>query len=427
MQIVLVDPSKSFRAVLKSVLSESPVEWVEFTRVDQLNAWLQENSADIILTAKELEDGSFRDIVRFVRSRSRREYVPIYLFSSDSSEELLTEAFALGVTDVFEKQQVALIVNLLKGLAFFSDIARGGKVLLVEDDTAVSMLYSRELGRAGLEVVAAEGSTEALAILEDTEVDLVVTDLNLKEGELGQHIVRSVRRSQSRIEGRTPILVLTGSNDDQHKTGLFFLGADDYLVKPVDTRQLVVRCIQLIEKYRIHKQLREQMESYRTQALYDSLTGCHNRYGFLENAVLFVERCRREKISLAVLYIDLDNFKTVNDTLGHDTGDRVLTMASELIRGELRGQDLLTRWGGDEFVVLLQLHGEDQAYARAVAENLLSGFAEQREALHGVGCSVGLCRGSPQSMDALMDMVDRADTALYESKRGGKGRVSVAD
>ncbi|MDX1270176.1 MAG: response regulator, partial [Oceanisphaera sp.] len=177
MLIALIEPSKSFRAVIKSVLAESSVQWSEFAAVAELRDWWPGHRADMVITAKELPDGTYLDVLQVVRVQAEGEYLPVYLFSSDESERLVSEAFAHGVTDVFEKQRIGDIVHLLRKLAFFSEFTQGARVLLVEDDPAISLYYAQQLGQAGLDVLTATGSQEALAILDKEPVDLVITDL----------------------------------------------------------------------------------------------------------------------------------------------------------------------------------------------------------------------------------------------------------
>jgi diguanylate cyclase (GGDEF)-like protein/PAS domain S-box-containing protein len=161
-------------------------------------------------------------------------------------------------------------------------------------------------------------------------------------------------------------------------------------------------------------------EELRRAALIDPMTGLLNRRGFVEMAAREVARARRDRANLAVIMFDLDHFKRINDTRGHAVGDRVLATVARIVRQNLRGMDVGTRWGGEEMLVLLP--GTDAAGARVVAERTRSTVAALLEpGLPSVTISGGIATWEPgEGIDAT---VARADRALYEAKAAGRNRV----
>lgn len=165
---------------------------------------------------------------------------------------------------------------------------------------------------------------------------------------------------------------------------------------------------------------RSQISRERERAILDSLTGLHNRRAFLEVGVAEVNRAKRYKHPLAVIFIDLDNFKSLNDTMGHDAGDAALRMTAEALGGSLRASDCVARLGGDEFAVLLP----EVAFDSAVETGRKLSFAVNAalDSFAPVKCSLGVAWFSGTD-HSFTDMVKAADKLMYEAKAGGKNAI----
>lgn len=170
--------------------------------------------------------------------------------------------------------------------------------------------------------------------------------------------------------------------------------------------------------------MEEQNEALSHLAVTDRLTGVSNRQGFFDLAEAAYQSGSRQKSPLAVLFIDADRFKAVNDAWGHSFGDRVLRQLSEIIRACLRSSDLCCRYGGEEFLILLPQ--ADQAAAEAVAQRIM----EQVRALRFSDCpdfhctvSIGISAGTPSPAHHLEDFISDADCAMYQAKQTGRDRV----
>ena len=167
--------------------------------------------------------------------------------------------------------------------------------------------------------------------------------------------------------------------------------------------------------------LRESRDDMRAMAVTDPLTGCYNRRFLEEVETHELHQHRRYGLPLSVLYIDIDQFKTINDTLGHDTGDKVLQAVGHILRTHTRQSDYVLRWGGDEFLVLLSA---DEASARAKAHDLRRAFLESaivRDLPDEVDVSIG-CVAVPPDTERLAPLIDQADREMYRLRRGGTGR-----
>ncbi len=298
--------------------------------------------------------------------------------------------------------------------------------ILLADDSRTSRKYlSRVLEGWGYDVVqCADGREAYLALRAVDAPHLAILDWIMPEMD-GIDVCRRIRAEQ--VQSHTFIYLLTARTSDEDVMAGLEAGADDYLTKPANLAELRVRLRNGARVVQMHLQLMEARETLRTQAMRDPLTGVWNRRAFVDLAGAQLERSRRTASPMAVMMVDLDHFKRVNDRHGHAVGDVVLKEAARRMGEALRRGDELARYGGEEFVVLLpNCNGPG---ARLVAERV-----RQRVARGGVdigGCalpvtaSIGVAclRGD----DSLESLVGRADEALYRAKRAGRNQISLAD
>jgi diguanylate cyclase (GGDEF)-like protein len=284
--------------------------------------------------------------------------------------------------------------------------------------------------RSGLfeEVILAAGGAEALELLRGDEpprVDLVLCDLMMPEIDgfgLLAHLVDDPELCA------VPVIVLTGQEAVDQKVRALEAGAADYLVKPFHDAELLAR----VRVHRNLKKLRDELEDanarLRELVVRDPLTGVFNRRQWDSHLARELERCRRHQRPLAVLMLDLDHFKAINDRHGHAVGDQVLTAVAERLRRGIRGPDTVARYGGEEFSVLLPEACADEACI--VAERLLATI-RTLEVPGAPGLAVRASAGvaappagtpCPEDAEALMAAADRA---LYEAKRTGRDRYCV--
>ncbi|HLH91767.1 MAG TPA: PleD family two-component system response regulator [Xanthobacteraceae bacterium] len=306
-----------------------------------------------------------------------------------------------------------------------ADTGKGGRVLVVEDrkgsyERLQSMLANEH------EVEVEPDPADALFRVADGGYDMVVVSLGLENFD-GLRLcsqVRSLERTRT-----MPILAIAEAEDSARLMRGLEIGINDYLIRPIDKNELLARVRTQIRKKRYTERLRDNVQMSIEAAITDPLTGLHNRRYMETHLATLVEQAQARGKALTVLVLDIDFFKAVNDTHGHDAGDDVLREFAVRLKKSIRGIDLACRLGGEEFVVVMP--DTDMAVATMVAERLRRRIAADAfpiargERKVEVTISIGLAALSGAD-DNAANVLKRADQALYKAKRDGRNRV-VAD
>ncbi|HEY1493754.1 MAG TPA: diguanylate cyclase [Candidatus Solibacter sp.] len=308
------------------------------------------------------------------------------------------------------------------GLLALCDTHRPMRVLAAEDNLVFQSMLKTMLTRWGYEAVMARDGNEASNILAGKDAPrLAVLDW-MMPGIDGVEICRRIRSANR--EPYVYILLLTARTESQDLIEGMDAGADDYLTKPFNAQELRVRIRAGRRILDLQEELLQAREALREQATHDGLTGLLNRTSILEKLDDELSRAARDGSSVSVLMVDLDRFKSVNDTQGHLAGDAVLREASSRLRSASRRYDSVGRYGGEEFLVVLP--GSEAPAATLQAERLREAIAgtpfraDSRPL--GMTCSIGLACSSHCAPEVL---IREADDALYLAKANGRNRVVV--
>lgn len=299
------------------------------------------------------------------------------------------------------------------------------KLLLVEDVLAYARALRVLLRGNDEESVTlhhVETLAGALVALEHEPWDCVLLDVHLPDAEGIECVDRLRARDSS-----TALVVLTGYDDRELALEALRRGAQEYAVKGEHAPEDLLRIIRhAIERNRLVNALNEQRTREVRAAHHDAVTGLPNRQLLAERARDLLGQSVRDGMSAALLYLDLDGFKAVNDRHGHDAGDQVLAAVARTLLESVRSPDVVARVGGDEFVVLLASVNDAQEAERA-ADRIVQRIGELRE-VGSIAVAIGASAGValfPAHGERLEELVSRADAAMYAAKRGGKNAVRV--
>ena len=286
------------------------------------------------------------------------------------------------------------------------------KVLVVEDSKTAGALIRRTLSEAGMESLAITRPQDVLTALASFQPDLVLMDMYMP-GCTGVEVTRVIRQHAEFLS--TPVVYLSGDSNVALQVDALRLGGDHFLTKPFNPVILNAVVKSKIDRYR----------TLRRTMLHDSLTGLLNHTTSKQQLQSAINAARLDGSGLCVAMVDIDHFKSVNDTYGHPMGDHVIRSLSWLLKQRVRKTDAVGRYGGEEFVVILP--GSQAEQAHAVLDRIRGDFSRIRHPVDDGWFSSNFSGGIAQ-WNADLDseaLLKRADEALYQAKRGGRNRVQI--
>lgn len=305
------------------------------------------------------------------------------------------------------------------------------KILLVEDSATQAKTTKDFLEKSGYEVVWAENGMAAFKLAKTKQVDLVLLDRVLPDMD-GNEVCRWLKLDHD--TRMIPIIMLTVKDSTKDKITGLESGADDYLPKPYNEIELNARIYAALrtktlqdELRRKNRQLEDMLTRVETLAITDPLTGLFNRRRFENILELEYKKTQRYQTPLSCLMIDIDHFKSINDTYGHHTGDAVLKEVALIIQRNIREVDTAARWGGEEFVVLMPTITHELAISPATRIlKAVAGHAFPDITGRTVTVSIGIAGVPKPGVETGEMLVHAADLAMYEAKKMGRNRFEIA-
>jgi diguanylate cyclase (GGDEF)-like protein len=300
------------------------------------------------------------------------------------------------------------------------------KILIAEDDMLSRMMLGKILERAGYEVIAVNDGVRALSALDtDDSPRLALLDWMMPEKD-GVEVCRAIRCCRERAY--TYLILLSSKEAKRDIVQGLEAGADDYLTKPYDEEELRARLRAGERILELEDRLVEARESMRFQATHDPLTALWNRGVIAELLSHEIERSRREKSCTVIMLCDVDHFKQVNDRYGHGTGDDVLKELAQRLQHSVRSYDMVGRFGGEEFLVILNKCDPCSALTRA--ENLRAAISKKpfqtRSGPLDITISVGVALSTHFKNKTLDEILAATDAAMYAAKSAGRNCVRTA-
>lgn len=300
-----------------------------------------------------------------------------------------------------------------------------GQVLLVDGRANSQERLSRTL-KPIADVVSMSDPQAAVFEAAESVFDLVIVNANFDDYDPLRLCsqLRSLERTRY-----VPVLLIAEQGADEMVVRALDLGVNDYIMRPVDPNEFIARTLTQIKRKRYNDSLRKSVTQSIELAVTDGLTGLHNRRYLDNHLKLLIDRATARGRALSVCVTDIDRFKNVNDTFGHDAGDEVLREFAKRVRSTVRGADLACRYGGEEFVVIMPETSPE--LAMSVAERLRAAIEEKPFHLSATGQAISITASLGLSFmligaDTPEALLKRADNALYDAKRSGRNRVVAA-
>jgi len=300
------------------------------------------------------------------------------------------------------------------------------KVLIIDDSPVSRKLVELPLAKKQYKLIFAKTGQESTKLFEEQRPDLVILDWGMPNLS-GEEMCRRIRASSR--DSYCYIIVMPGGTGSDCLVAALNAGADDYLTKPFHRGELMARVAVGIRSIELHRQLKTKTMLMERLALTDALTGLPNRRAIETWAAGQLSGAARHKFSCWVVVADLDHFKQVNDTFGHDAGDAVLQRFSKILKANTRTSDLCGRLGGEEFLLVLTYAAKHDALA--VVERIRTQLDRTPFTFGGctmrVTASFGLAGFEGHQKPSIFSKLQAlADEALYAAKRAGRNRVELA-
>ena len=451
-RVLVVDDILANVKLLEARLSAEYFDVLTARSGEEALSVLQAERVDVVLLDVMMPAMDGFEVCRRIKSSSKTMHVPVIMVTALDQTSDKVQGLEAGADDFITKpvDDIALITRvknlarlktlndeMLLRMATGAQIGGlpgatiawpktecGGRIMVVEDNERVAKRIVAMLGK--LHEVHVESYVQvALACLASQRCDVLIVSLNLAAAD-GLRLcsqVRSLERTR-----HLPIVVVVQPGEEARLLRALDMGVNDYLTRPVDRNELLARVRTQIKRKRHSDYLRDRLDESVELAVTDALTGLHNRRYMETHLVALAEQAGATGRPLSLVLVDIDNFKSINDTYGHEAGDSVLRQFATRFRRNTRSIDLACRIGGEEFVIVMPDSGLERACQ--IGERLreciaAEPFQADAETSLKVTASVGVATlEQPQgSLDALFK---RADQALYVAKRGGRNRV-VAD
>jgi diguanylate cyclase (GGDEF)-like protein len=301
-------------------------------------------------------------------------------------------------------------------------------ILIIDDSRLIREMLRDILQPAGYRIIDAESGKEGIAIARRSRPDLVIIDI-VMPGMDGIDACRILNKGSD--TSGIPVIILTvRASTADIKAGLE-AGAVDYITKPFNADELLARVNSAFKIKEFKDQITSLKLRFKEITSTDDLTGLRNAAYFWDYLGRKVKKAAKKEAPLSVVIVDLDNFKTINDSFGHIFGDEVLKEAAQILKTALGKKGLIARYGGEEFVAVLPNIGGDRAFA--VAEKMRQSLAEREFSREGktfsisTSCGVATMVHDPRGQtNEPISLFERADRALYEAKTAGKAMTMVA-
>ena len=449
-RVLVVDDVAANVKLLEARLSAEYFDVITAMSGKEALAICERAECDVVLLDVMMPDVDGLEVCRRLKSNPATHHIPVVMVTALDQPSDKVRGLEAGADDFLTKpiSEVALIARV-RSLARLkmvtdelrmrvltsrdigiespereavADTGRNGHVLIVEDRPASYERIAAMLAKEH-QVEIETDPNQAVFHAADGNFDLLIVSLGLENFDALRLCsqVRSLDRTRN-----LPILAVTEPDNNARMLRGLEIGVNDFLIRPIDKNELLARVRSQVRKLRYTERLRDNVQMSIEMAITDALTGLFNRRYMESHLGTLIEQATARRKPLSALIIDIDFFKAINDTHGHDAGDDVLRDFALRIKRSIRGIDLACRYGGEEFVIVMP--ETDVAVAAMVAERLRRRIAsepfpiQQGASAIPVTISIGIAalRGDDDTAAALLK---RADQALYRAKRDGRNRV----
>lgn len=411
-KILIIDDDK----IVSKIISQTATKKLDiacqtaYTLAEAQNLLSQPDCCyELAVVDYTLPDAPSGEAIDYVVSQKIPCIVMTASYDTDIRDKMLTKPIIDYIVKRGTKELDYLISEIKRALS-----NKNVKALVVDDSSLYRDKIAELLKSQLINTFVAKNGIEAMQIIEQhPDIKLVITDYNMPEMD-GYELLLHIRKQYKK--DRMAVLIASGFVGQDVIPKFLKSGANDYISKPFNVEDFVCRVNMNLEMLNL-------LETLRALSQEDPLTGLYNRRFFFEAGTAVHATAIRNKIPLAVYMIDIDYFKKINDTYGHDCGDIVIKTVARLLKDKFkRKNDIVARFGGEEFCVITTYAQKEllKAFSEELREAIASSSINCKEQSIKITCSVGVCS---EVNNSLEEMIKRADDYLYQAKHSGRNRV----
>ncbi|MFW6366509.1 MAG: diguanylate cyclase [Spirochaetota bacterium] len=415
--ILHLETSNLYKHLVGAICQELGIRYRHCASAEEAFRILHQESISLLLTAMELKEGKSEDFILRINESPYRS-IPIIVITGNDSFEDRKRMYELGIVDyIIKKQSQDDIKEHLKFYLTkpYSEVQLANVFFAVCDDSSMDRKIIERIFRInGITKVDYFASAEAL-LSEKKCYDVYLLDLVMRNLS-GHQVIKQLREGGC----QSVIIAISGLDSTKTISQVLNSGANDYITKPFSNDLFMARVRTNVRSYQLFLEVREKTKQLEKMALTDGLTGLSNHKHIFHILDTEIDRVARYGHDLSIVMMDLDRFKMMNDTFGHQFGDVILKKVSEIIRESIRTVDYAGRYGGEEFLIILPQTGRDLAWeiAERIRKRVAKVRAKKRD--FSVTISGGVAQYSGETPN---DYVKRADKLLYLAKESGRNNI----
>jgi two-component system cell cycle response regulator len=418
MKILHIELSKLIKEASKDIIEDMDHDYYSADSVAVAIDILNNHAIDLIITGLELADDDGEMIIKHL-SEASSEDIPIVVLTSTDSLEMRKKLFELGVVDYqikknFTGKRLKTYIETIELSDDLIDKLRLFKIAVVDDSIFTLNVIKNIFTLNGVEDV--DYYSDAKTLLDSgIDYDLYIIDLVMPDT-TGEELIYRIKE----IDEDNIIILISSTSNYKTISHILNTGANDFIVKPFDANTFIIRIKSHIRTYLLLKELEEKNKALNELAITDGLTKVYNHRHIVQLLKEEVSRAERHGHDLSIILIDLDDFKNVNDVYGHQVGDLVLRAVSDTIKKNIREEDSIGRYGGEEFLVVLPY--TNVGLAKQVGEKLRKEVEELRIEIESLKITISGGIASYEGFD-YSAMIKIADVNLYKAKSEGKNKL----
>jgi diguanylate cyclase (GGDEF)-like protein len=414
--ILHLEPGMLYKKVIEGICAEINAKYIAASGADEAYEILKKEKINLILTAMELEGGSSYDFIKSLNESAYRT-IPVVVFTGNDTLDDRMRMYELGITDYILK--VSEPDTVKENLAIFK---KEDMLSLRMKDLSYAVVDDSRIDRKVIERIFTNNEIRNVdyydsgrALLESgKEYDVYLVDFVLQDIS-GDKIIMKLRESGS----NSVAIIISGIDNVKTVSRVLSIGASDYLSKPFNYDLFIARLKTNIRSYLLFQEVKQKTVALEKMAITDTLTGLFNRRHIYSRLNQEVEKAERYGSKFSLIMLDIDNFKSINDSHGHQVGDEVLRVVAEMIRLSIRTVDIAGRYGGEEFMVILP----EVALAGTipVAERIRKAVETAR--FPNEDLRITISGGAAEYSGSIEQLVKQADSLMYRAKANGRNII----